>query len=170
MQVVRQVLLVLQTYAPQLCVPGWVHVPEPLQCDAGWWVDPVHEAPAPHDTLAAVCWQSPEPLQAPVLPHGGAAVHWPAGAVPPAGMLVHVPALPVRLQDSHFPHDPALQQTPSVQNSLLHSLAAPQAAPSVFFATQVPAALPLPVQYSVLFAQCASAVQLVRQVLLVLQT
>ena len=152
-QVVRQVLLVLQTYAPQLCVPGWVHALTPSQCDAGCKVDPEHEAPAPHDALTAGFWQAPAPLQAPVLPHGGAAGHCPAGAVVPAGMLVHVPAVPDRLQDSHVPHVPALQQTPSVQNSLPHSCAAPQPAPSAFFATQVPSVLPLPVQYSVLFAQ-----------------
>ena len=145
MQVVRQ-LDPPQTYAPQLCVAGWVHALTPSQCDAGWNVDPEHEAPAPHDALAGVFWQAPAPLQAPVLPHGGAAAHWPAGAGAPDGKFVHVPALPARLQDSHVPHEPALQQTPSVQNSLLHSFAAPQAAPSAFFATQVPAVLPLPVQ------------------------
>ncbi len=144
-QVVRQ-LAPLQTYAPQLCVAGWVHALTPSQCDAGWNVDPVHEAPAPHDALTAGFWQAPAPLQAPVLPHGAAAGHCPAGAVMPTGMLVHVPALLDRLQDWHVPHAPALQQTPSVQNSLLHSCAAPQLAPSAFFATQLPAVLPLPVQ------------------------
>jgi hypothetical protein len=144
-QVVRQ-LDPLQTYAPQLCVAGCVHALTPSQWEAGWNVDPAHEAPAPHDALTAGFWQAPAPLHAPVLPHGGPAGHCPAGALVPAGMLVHVPALPVRLQDSHVPHDPALQQTPSVQNSLPHSCAAPQLAPTVFFATQVPAVLPLPVQ------------------------
>ena len=168
MQLVRQ-LVPLQTYAPQLCVAACVHVPEPLQRDAGCCVDPVHEAAAPHVTVAAASWHAPAPLHAPVLPHGGAAAHCPAGAATPAAMFVHVPTLPVRLHALHIPHDAALQQTPSAQNSLLHSRAAPQVAPSAFFATQVPA-VPLPVQYSVLFAQCASDVQSARQVLLVLQT
>ena len=145
MQLVAQ-LVPPQTYAPQLWDVAAVHAPEPLQWDAGWNVDPVHDAAAPQVALAEASWQAPAPLQVPVLPHGGAAAHCPAGALVPAGMLVHVPALPVRLQDSHVPHDPALQQTPSVQNSLPHSCAAPQLAPTAFFATQVPAVLPLPVQ------------------------
>jgi hypothetical protein len=135
-----------QTYAPQLCVAGCVQAPEPLQCDAGWYVEPVHEAAAPHDALAAASWQPPAPLQVPVLPHGGAAAHCPAGAAAPAAMSVHVPALPVRLHAAHVPHDAALQQTPSVQKPLPHSWPAPQAAPDAFFATQAPGALPLPVQ------------------------
>ena len=147
----------------------WLHAPAPEQNEAGWTIDPLHDAARPHDTLAAAFWQPPAPSQAPVLPHGGAAAHCPDGAAPPAGTAVHVPALPVRLQAAHIPHDAALQQTPSAQNSLLHSRAAPQVEPSAFFATQVPA-VPLPVQYSVLFAQCASDVQSARQVLLVLQT
>jgi hypothetical protein len=136
----------LQTYAPQLCDAGWVHAPEPLQCDAGWNVEPAHDAPAPHDTLAAASWQPPAPLQAPVLPHGGAAAHCPDGAGLPAAMSVHLPALPARLQALHVPHDAALQQTPSVQKSLLHSWAAPQVAPGAFLSTQVPGAVPAPVQ------------------------
>ena len=142
----RQVLLVLQTYAPQLCDPGWVHAPEPLQCDAGWSVEPAHEAPAPHDALVPATWQAPAPLQAAVAPHGGAATHWPDGAGVPAGMSAHVPTLPARLQAPHVPQDAALQQTPSVQKALLHSRPAPQAAPDAFFATQVPATVPAPVQ------------------------
>jgi hypothetical protein len=130
-----------QTYAPQLTVPGWVHVPEPLQCDAGWYVDAVHDAPAPHGALLAASWQPPLPLHAPVLPHGGLAAHWPAGAPVPAGMSAHVPGLLVRLHALHVPQLPALQQTPSVQKSLLHWFAAPHAAPSAFFATHVPGAL-----------------------------
>ena len=135
-----------QTNAPQLCDVAWVHAPEPLQCDAGWNVDPVHDGAAPQVALAADSWQAPAPLQAPVLPHGGAAAHCPAGAALPAGISVHVPALPARLQALHVPHDAALQQTPSVQKLLLHSRAAPQVAPADFFATQVPAAALVPVQ------------------------
>jgi hypothetical protein len=35
-QSVRQVLLVLQTYAPQPVAALWLHVPLPEQNDAGW--------------------------------------------------------------------------------------------------------------------------------------
>jgi hypothetical protein len=144
-QLVRQVDP-LQTYAPQLCDAGWVHAPEPLQRDAGWNVEPVHDAPAPHVAVAAATWQPPEPLQAPVLPHGGAAAHCPAGAGLPAATSVHVPTLPARLHAAHVPQDAALQQTPSVQKLLLHSWAPPQVAPAAFFATQLPAAALVPVQ------------------------
>jgi hypothetical protein len=51
--------------------------------------------------------------------------------------LPHVPALPERLQASHAPEQAALQQTPSTQIPLVHSLAAPQAAPFAFFAVHV---------------------------------
>jgi hypothetical protein len=39
-----------------------------------------------------------------------------------------------------------VQQTPSVQLPAAHSLAAPQAAPLAFLATQLPAVLAFPVQ------------------------
>jgi len=52
-QLVRQVLLVLQTYDPQLAAAVWLHVPAPEQNEAGWSIDPLHDAARPHDTLAA---------------------------------------------------------------------------------------------------------------------
>ena len=87
----------LQTYAPQLVAALWLHVPVPEQNDAGWNVAPLHEVGMPQETVAAASWQPPAPLHAPVLPHGGAAVQWPAGAATPAGMLAHAPRLPARL-------------------------------------------------------------------------
>jgi len=54
----------------------------------------VHDCARPHDTVAAACVQAPLPLHVPVLPHGGLAVHWPAGAVVPAARFVHVPGVP----------------------------------------------------------------------------
>jgi hypothetical protein len=96
-QSVRQLLFVLQTYTSQLCAVVWLQVPAPEQNDAGWNVDPLHDAARPHEAEAAASWQPPVPSQAPVLPQGGAAGHWPAGAAAPAEMLAHIPRLPARL-------------------------------------------------------------------------
>jgi len=70
-QSVRQVLFALHTNAPQLVAAVWLHVPLPEQNDTGWNVDPLQDAPRPHDAVAAASWHPPAPLQAPVLPHGG---------------------------------------------------------------------------------------------------
>jgi len=94
-------LLVLQTYEPQLDVPAWLHVPLPEQNDAGWNVVPLHDMPSPHDTVVGDCWQPPEPLHAPVLPHGGVAGHCPVGATLPAAMFAHIPRLPEMLHAWH---------------------------------------------------------------------
>jgi len=48
----------------------------------------VHDAPAPQAVPAVPCVQALAPLQVPVLPQGGLAVHWPAGAAVPAGEVV----------------------------------------------------------------------------------
>jgi hypothetical protein len=126
-----------QAYGLQLWVPAWAHAPVPLQCDTGWYVDPEHETAAPQTSVAAPCWQPPPPLQAPVLPHGGLAAHWPGGAVTPAPMLAHIPGLPARLHARHVPQLAALQQTPSTQLALVHSRPPPHASPSPCLATQL---------------------------------
>lgn len=71
----------------------------------------------PHDTVVGCFWQPPVPLQAPVLPQGALAevAHCPAGAASPAAMFVHVPALPLTLQDWQVPQAADAQQTPSTQ-------------------------------------------------------
>jgi hypothetical protein len=99
---------------------------------------PVHISAVPHETLAAACVQPLAPLQVPVLPHGGLAVHCPAGAVVPAASAVHVPG-EVPLQVWHVPQLGLPQQTPFTQLLLVHSFAAPHAVPFVFLATQLPA-------------------------------
>jgi hypothetical protein len=58
-QSVRHALFAPQTYDPQLAVSAWLHAPVPEQNDAGWNVDPLHDAARPHDTLAAASWQPP---------------------------------------------------------------------------------------------------------------
>src|SRR5262245_46367833 len=121
MQSVRQVLFVLQTYDPQSRAAASLHAPAPEQNDAGWNIDPVHDIARPHGTVVAASWHAPAPLQAPVLPHGGAAVHCPGGAAIPAGISVHVPAaLPGRLHTWQRPQAALPQQTPSTQLPLMH--------------------------------------------------
>ena len=74
LHVVRQAPLVLQTYGEQLevvCVP---QPPLPVQSPAAVYVEPVHDG-ARHWTVLACCVQAPAPLQVPVFPQGGAAVH-----------------------------------------------------------------------------------------------
>ncbi len=53
---------------------------------------------------------------------------------------VHCPTKPVLLQTSHEPVHAALQQTPSAQWPLTHSLPPAHACPFVFFGTHAPAA------------------------------
>ena len=75
----------------------------------------------------------------------------------PALTKVQVPTVPARLQASHAPPQAVLQQTPSTQLPEVHSLAAAQAVPLAFFATQAPAE-----QYDV-ETQLPSTVQLTGQ-------
>jgi len=70
---------------------------------------------ARHWVPPAVCEQAPLPLQVPVLPQGGAAVHIVAmrGGLP-AGRLVQVPELPVNEQLWQPPVHAELQHLPVV--------------------------------------------------------
>ena len=61
------------------------------------------------------------------------AVRVPCGA--PEVTVVQVPALPATSHAWHWPEQAALQQTPSVQMPLTHSLPAPHPVASTFFAT-----------------------------------
>jgi hypothetical protein len=56
-------------------------------------------------------------------------------------MLAQVPTLPSRLQAWQVPQLPLLQQTPSTQAPVPHSLPTEQAAPTFFFGTQAPPTL-----------------------------
>ena len=143
---------------------AWLQVPAPLQVDAGCSVDPLHERARPHDTDAAACVQAPAPLQVPVLPHGGLAVHWPAGAAVPAASGVQVPGVPP-LQVLQVPQLvlPAgmPQQTVLMQLPLMHSLPAAQAAPFAFSAQLRLGGVPWQVNG---VRHCESIEQVVRQV------
>jgi hypothetical protein len=66
------------------------HVPVPLQVPALVSVLPEQVA-EPQAVLDAACWQTPPAAQLPVFPHGGAAVHWPAGAGAPDVTAAQVP-------------------------------------------------------------------------------
>jgi hypothetical protein len=104
-----------------------------LHVDAGWYVVPVHDTPAPQDVVDDPCWQPLAPLQLPVLPQGGAAAHWPVGAGVPDGSAVHVPGA-VPLQVWQVPQAVLPQQTPLTQLPLMHSLPAAHTVPFGFSA------------------------------------
>jgi hypothetical protein len=107
-----------------------------LQRETGVNVEPEQDA-VPHDTVVAASAQAPAPLQAPVLPHGGAGVQRFIGSVVPTGTLAQLPALAPTLQAWHMPHALEVQQTPLVQKlSVKHSLVAAQGWPRRFLLPQ----------------------------------
>ncbi len=104
-----------------------------MQNDCGWNVPAVHDTAVPHDTEVAACVQPLAPLQVPVLPQGGLAVHWPLGAAVPDGSGVQVPGV-VPLQVSQVPHIGLPQQTVLMQLPLMHWFAAVHVCPLGFSA------------------------------------
>ena len=88
---------------------------------------------APQATLAAACVQPLAPLQVPVLPQGGLAVHCPVGAGVPAAYGVHVPG-DVPLQVWQVPQVALPQHTVFTQLPLMHWLPALQVKPFAFSA------------------------------------
>jgi len=98
--------------------------------------------PGPHaSTIKKMTGQT----QTPVLPHSLVTGQRLCGSAELSATLPQVP-LPLAAHDWQVPQLEVVQQTPSVQLALEHSLAALQAAPFAFLATQVPAAEVLPVQ------------------------
>ena len=69
------------------------------------------------ETPLACSWQTPDPLQAPVFPHGEVTevAHRVCGSAVPEGTLAQVPGVPVTLQAMQVGHDVDPQQTPSTQ-------------------------------------------------------
>jgi hypothetical protein len=124
-------------------VLAWLHVPPPEQNDGGWNVVTLHEIGAPHTVDAAACWQAPL-THTPVLPHGGLAAQLGGSAVPLA-TFAHVPT-PLTLHDWQPAQPLVVQQTPSMQKPVPHSLPPMQGAPAIFLATQLPGVDALPVQ------------------------
>ena len=115
---------------------------------------------APHETLAAACVQPLAPLQVPVLPQGGLAVHWPAGAAVPAASGVQVPG-DVPLQVWHVPQLGLPQQTLFTQLPLMHWLPAVHAVPGGLSAQLRLGGVPRQVFGA---RQCESIEQVLRQV------
>ena len=124
-----------------------MHVPEPSQRPASVCVDPVQVC-VPHASPGAYRRHAPAPLHEPSVPQvfGPESAHWFSGSVL-AGMAVQTPRVPPSAQDMQIPvHEPA-QQTPWAQNPLLHSVPAPQDAPSGL-RPQLEAVQTLPVVHS----------------------
>jgi hypothetical protein len=115
----------------QLSVAAVTQLPVPLQWDGGWYVVPEHDA-EPQLTVLGCCAQAPLSLHRPVLPHVPFAAHSESDL--PAMTFAQVPALLHALQ---APQLPTLQQTPSVQKPLPHSLADEQGLPSPVWLMQV---------------------------------
>jgi len=96
------------------------------------YVEPVHDS-VPHETVVAATWQSPAPLQNPVLPQGGLAAQRLLGSALPSGTSAQLPALPGTLHDVHSEQALLPQQTPSTQNRpVKHSLVTAQDWPGRF--------------------------------------
>jgi hypothetical protein len=77
------------------------------------------------------------------------------------GWLTQVPSWPATLQARQAPEQEPVQQTPSTQEPLVHSLAAPQVCPLGFLVTHRPPLQKLPA------VQCVSSAQSDRQAVLV---
>jgi hypothetical protein len=131
-------------------------VPVPLQVRAGVNVEPAQLA-ATQIVPLAYMRHAPPPSQVPSVPQVEAplSAHWPRGSSP-AATSVHVPAVPVRLQERQLPVQAVRQQAPCSQKPLPHSAAVVQAAP-LGRLPQLP-----PVQ-TLGATQSASAVQVARQ-------
>jgi hypothetical protein len=129
----------LSVPAAQLIGLGVTQLPLPLQVGAAVnWEELAGQEALPQLVPLARCWQPLAPLQKPVLPQVEVTVHWPDGAAWPEAMGAQVP-LAVRLHDSQVPQALLVQQTPSVQKPLPHSLLTAQVAPSAFLGLQEPA-------------------------------
>src|SRR5262249_54714058 len=104
------------------------------------------------------CVHAPDPLHAPVFPHGGFTAH--ALDVVPDGTLKQVPRWPLTLQAWQGEQLAEPQHTPFVQNPDVHSLLDAPVAPWAFFGWQVP---PAPVQKKLVLTQSAFVEQVVLQ-------
>ena len=120
----------------------------------------MHETAVPQATVAAAWVQPLAPLHVPVLPQGGAAVHWPVGAAVPAASGVQVPG-DVPLQVWQVPQAALPQQMPFTQLPLMHWLPAVHTRPFGLSAQFRLGAVPWQVNG---VTQWESIEQLVRQV------
>jgi hypothetical protein len=91
-----------------------LHAPDPSQRPAGVR-RPLLHVTAPHEVLELACSQTPPEAHLPSLPQVVVTAHWPAGAVVPARMLLHVPVGWPVSEIEHawqLPLHAVLQQTP----------------------------------------------------------
>jgi hypothetical protein len=112
-------------------------VPFPSQVGAGWSVEPVHMA-VPQEVPDALYVQAPAPLQVPSRPQGVVSVGQSEEDIVPLLIGAHVPsAIPVSVfrHDMQAPVQALLQQTPSTQALLEHSVDESHAWPLSFLAT-----------------------------------
>jgi len=127
--------LVRQAAPPQAngaqLIGGCTQAPAPLQLPTGVNVDPLHEA-VPQLVVVGPLRQAPLPSHLPLNPQGGFGVQPPCGSIWSAPTGLHIPAMPVTLQDWQLPHTADEQQTPSTQLPLSHSLAAAHSWPRRF--------------------------------------
>ena len=128
-------------------------MPAPLQLPTAVKVDPLQEA-APQLVVAGAFLQAPLPSHFPVKPHGGLAWQPPCGSISSAPTGWQVPPMPATLHDWQFPQLSAVQQTPSAQWPLSHSVPCVQSWPSRL-SPQEPALQTLPVEQSLSAPQAA---------------
>jgi hypothetical protein len=116
------------------------HVPVPSQLRVFDCVDPAQDC-ATHVVPLAYFWHVPAPSHEPFVPHVAAPwfVHSLSGSLV-APWYVHVPTEPVLLHARHDPEQSMLQQTPSEQTPVAHSVPLVQAWPCFFL--QMPATQP----------------------------
>jgi ribonuclease E len=125
------------TNGVQLVVVAAGQLPAPSQLAAAV-ATPDAQLAARHEVVAGALAQAPPAAQAPVLPHGGAAVQ--RASVAPVVTLAQVPLAPPVLaaeQAVQAPVQAVLQQNPSTQAPVAHWLAAVQVPPVAFFGVQV---------------------------------
>ena len=104
----------------QLAV-GCTQVPLPLQLPTPVKVEPLQLA-VPQLVLAGAFLHAPLPSHLPVNPQGGLAWQPPCGSISSAPTGWHVPASPATLHDWQLPQLSDVQQTPSAQWPLSHSV------------------------------------------------
>ena len=115
---------------------------------------PVEQDSDAHSVPAGYLWQPPAPSQVPSVAHDEAcwSTQTPWGSAAPDGTGAQVPSEVDSAQLRQVPVQAALQQTPSAQNPLTHSLAAAQGCPMGFW-PQLPLTQACPAVQSASVAQ-----------------
>jgi hypothetical protein len=125
----------LHRKAPQEDIaPPLLQAPLPSQVLAAVTVDiPVGQEAAVHCVPAGYFWQAPAPSHFPLLPHVAAPLSTQRESAVLAETGLHMPAVPVRLQETQGPVQALVQQTPWAQvRPVWHSALPEQVAPGGF--------------------------------------